>query len=154
RPTSPIVIQDAWVRLQFEQIDGPPLVLTPRLSETGSRRDCLISIVNGGVEIVGGVFTLPASEKQPVPKWFIQVVDGDLAMQRCRIQGPMGGSTRNKGLIQWVQSSGRAPTRLFEGAYTGYAAFEACYLAGSGTLVEADIRRRALFFHNCVLASR
>jgi hypothetical protein len=151
--SSSIVIDGAWVRLTFEQTEGrPPLVLTPRVGE--SKHDGFVSVVNGGIEIVGGVFAPPASERQVLPKWYIQVIDGDLAMSRCRIQGPMGAITRNKGLIQWVRKSGRAPTRLFEGNYEGYAAFSDCFLIGSGTLLEADIHRRALFFRNTIAVSR
>jgi hypothetical protein len=152
RQSSPIVLENVWVRLLFEQTAGPPLVLSPRSTE--SRHDALISVSGGGIEIVGAVFAPPASQNQPLPKWFIQVVDGDLAMWRCRLQGPLTGTTRNKGLIQWQRSSGRVPERMFDGNYEGYAAFVDCYLAGSGTLLDADMRRRALFLRNTVAVSR
>src|SRR5262249_32017262 len=87
-------------------------------------------------------------------KWFIQVVDGDLAMWRCRVQGPLTGSTRNEGLVQWVRKTGNPPLRTFVGTYDGYAAFQDCYLIGSGTLVEAGMRERALIFRNSVVVSR
>jgi hypothetical protein len=64
------------VRLLFEQGPGQPLIMTPRV--TDPKAESFISVVNGGLEIVGGVFSIPASERQPLPKWFIQVVDGDL----------------------------------------------------------------------------
>lgn len=152
RVSSPIIIEDAWVRLTFAQAEGPPLVLSPRPAET--RRDGFISVVNGGLEIVGGVFSIPASERQALPKWFIQVVDGDLAMHRCRVHGPMVGTTRNKGLIQWQRIRGRPPARLFDGTYEGYVALVDCYLIGSGTLLEADMHRRALFLRNSIAVSR
>ncbi|MGE5195406.1 MAG: serine/threonine-protein kinase, partial [Deltaproteobacteria bacterium] len=152
RQSSPIVVENAWVRLSFEQTSGPPLVLSPRPAET--KHDGFISVVNGGIEIVGAVFSVPASERQPLPRWFIQVVDGDLAMWRCRIHGPMIGTTRNKGLIQWQRSGGRAPARLFDGGYQGYAALVDCYLIGSGTTLEADMRHRALFLRNTIAVSR
>jgi serine/threonine-protein kinase len=152
RQTSPIVIENVWVRLIFEQTAGAPLVLSPRPAE--SKHDALISVSGGGIEIVGAVFAAPASQNQPLPKWFIHVVDGDLALWRCRVQGPLTGTTRNKGLIQWERNSGRVPERMFEGNYEGYAAFVDCYLAGSGTLLEADLRHRALFLRNTVAVSR
>jgi len=152
RVSSPIVIENAWVRLTFAQADGPPLVLSPRPAET--KHDGFISVVNGGIEIVGGVFSLPATERQALPRWFIQVVDGDLAMHRCRVHGPMVGTTRNKGLIQWQRVSGRPPARMFAGNFEGYAAIRDCYLIGSGTLFEADMHRRALFIRNSIAVSR
>src|SRR5205807_8949884 len=139
---SPIVIENAWVPLRFEQAEGAPLVLVPNSGE--SKYDGFISVVNGGIEIVGAALTTPASERQAVPKWFIQVIDGDLAMWHCRVQGALNGPPRNKGLIQILSRSGRPPQRLFQGTCDGYAWLDSCYLAGSGTMIEADTRRRAL----------
>lgn len=152
RSSSPIVIENSWVRLQFEQTEGAPLVLVPKSAE--SKYDGFITVVNGGIEIVGAAFTMPASERQAMPKWFIQIIDGDLAMWHCRVQGALNGAARNKGLIQVLSRSGRPPARLFEGRYDGYTWFDSCYLAGSGTMIEADTRRRTLVVKNCVVASR
>jgi serine/threonine protein kinase len=152
RQSSPIVIENAWVRLSFEQTSGPPLVLSPRAAE--SKHEAFITVVGGGLEIVNAALAAPTSERQPLPKWFIQVIDGDLAMWRCRIQGPMTGTTRNKGLIQWQRESGRPPARSFEGKYQGYLALVDCFLIGSGTTLEADLRHRALFLRNAIAVSR
>jgi serine/threonine-protein kinase len=152
RQSSPIVVENAWVRLTFEQAEGPPLVLTPKVVET--KHDAFISVENGGIAIEGGVFTVPAAERQTLPKWFIRVVDGDLGLWRCRVQGPMAGTTRNKGLIQWQRKSGRPPARMFDGGFDGYAALQDCFLIGSGTLFEADMHHRALIFRNNVAVSR
>lgn len=151
--TSPIVIEGAWVRLTFEPPAGTSLVLSPR-SSADSKQEGLINVTNGGLEIVGGAFTIPTSDRQVLPKWFIKVVDGDLAMSRCRVHGPMVGPTRNKGLINLQRSSGKAPPRMFDGGFDGYAAFSDCYLIGSGTLLEADMHRRAVFFRNSIAVSR
>jgi serine/threonine-protein kinase len=152
RVSSPIVIEDAWVRMTFAQADGPPLVLSPRPAE--SRSDGFISVVNGGIELAGCAFSIPASEKQALPKWFIHVVDGDLAMQRCRVQGPLVGTTRNKGLIQWKRESGRPPPRMFEADFEGYVAIVDSFLIGSGTFLDADMHHRAMFIRNSIVVSR
>jgi hypothetical protein len=152
RQSSPIVIENAWVRLRFKQTEGAPLVLVPKAGE--SKYEGFITVVNGGIEIEGAAFTMPASEKQAVPKWFIRIIDSDLAMWHCRLQGALNGAARNKGLIQILSRSGRPPARLFAGHYDGYAWLDSCFLAGSGTMIEADTRRRALVVKNCVVASR
>ena len=152
RQSSPIVVENAWVRFSFEQTEGPPLVLAPRAVET--KHDAFISVENGGIAIEGGVFTVPAGERQTLPKWFIRVVDGDLGLWRCRIQGPMAGTTRNKGLIRWQRKSGRPPERMFDGSFEGYAAVQDCFLIGSGTVFDADMHHRALIFRNNVAVSR
>lgn len=160
RLSSPIVIRDAWVRLRFEQLDGPPLVITPRVSDygrstgTSKRDDALITVSRGGVELVNATFTIPSLEKQPVPHWLIQVVDGDFVLRNCRMQGPLLGTTRNKGLIQWLSGSQQATNRPFEGNREAYAAVVDSYLIGGGTLIDAAPRRRALFLRNSVLVAR
>src|SRR5262249_28283126 len=137
RVSSPIVVKNAWIRLSFEQADGPPLVLSPRTAETGrsgeaGRNDAFISVTNGGVEIANAAFTATASERAPLPRWFIQVVDGDLALRNSRIQGPLTGTTRNKGLISWMRGDGRITGRPFSGPYDAYALIESSYLYGAG----------------------
>lgn len=159
RSSSPIVIQDTWIRIHFEQTEGYPLTISPRFVETGKipaashKDEAFITVVNGGVELVNGTFTIPSSERQILPVWFVHVTDGDLAVRQCRIQGPML-STRNKGLIHWGRTGKPAPTRPFSGDLEGYAAIQNCYLSGSGVLMEADLRRRALFIRNTIAVSR
>ncbi len=152
RQSSPIVIENAWVSLKFEQAEGAPLVLVPKAGD--GKYDGFISIVNGGMEIFEAAFTTPASQQQAVPKWMIQAIDSDLAMWRCRVQSSLTSAARNKGLIQVLSRNARPPSRVFEGSYDGYTWFEECFLAGSGTMVEADTRRRALVAKNCVIVSR
>jgi hypothetical protein len=160
RQSSPIVIQNAWVRLKFEQTEGAPLVLSPRGTESGRAPDgsasaeAFIVVNNGGLEITGGAFTMPAGERTQFPRWFIQAIDSDLALRHCRIQAPLSPNTRNKGLVQWLRTGGLPPARLFAGTLDGYALFENCCLFGSGTLIEADLPKRAMFFRNCLLVAR
>lgn len=159
RSSSPIVIQKTWIRLHFQQTEGPPLVLAPRLVESArtppanSSDDAFISVVQGGVEIVNAAFTIPVTEKTVPPAWFMEVIDGDMALRQCRIQGPMSNS-RNKGLIKWGRTGQPAPARPFAGELEGYAAITNCFLSGSGVLIEADLRRRALFMRNSIAVSR
>jgi hypothetical protein len=152
RQSSPIVIENVWVRMVFEQTEGPPLVITPRPAE--SKLDGFMTIRNGGVEMERAVFTIPATERASLPKWFMHVIDSDLGLYRCRLQGPLNSAGRNKGLIRWESQTGHAPARPFKASYSGYTVIQSSFLVGSGTLIDADIRRRAMIFHNSVLASR
>jgi hypothetical protein len=152
RQSSPIVVENVWIRIMFEQTEGAPLVIQPKAVE--SKSDGFLTVRNGGVEIDRGVLTLPVSERGAAPKWLIHVVDGDLGLFRCRLQGSLNGSARTKALIRWESKTGRAPIRPFEAEYDGYQVIQSSYLAGSGTLIDADIRGRAMIFHNSVLVSR
>ncbi|MBI3865749.1 MAG: hypothetical protein HY290_28070 [Planctomycetia bacterium] len=150
--SSPIVIENAWVRLQFESTDQNPLVLVPR--PAASKYDSFITVVNGGLEIVGGAFTQGTSTQRDLPSCFMRVIDGDMALWRCRVVESAAGATFEQGLFQWRSVHGRSPVRQFEGSYSGYAWFDSCCLSGSGTIIEADMRRRVLACKNCVVVSR
>ncbi len=155
---SPIVIADSWIRLRFEHAAaGPPIVIMPRVEgrQRGGKDDAFLTIRRGGLEIVQGVFTLPASEMQSLPQWMIRAEDADLALRECRIQGPLLGNTTNKGLIQWKRTPESAvPKRPFPGKYQGYAAFSNTLLCGSGVIFDGDLRRGCVVFRNSIAASR
>lgn len=159
RTSSPVVIRNVWVHLSFEQTESAPLVISPRQADSarsgdpGARHDALISVINGGLEITGAVFAPPTTDRS-LPRYFVEATDSDLALRNCRIQGPMTGTTRNKGLIRWSRDDGRPPTRPFAGTYAAYAALDNVYLFGAGTLIEADLRQRALFVRDSVLVAR
>lgn len=158
RTSGPIVIRDAWVRMKFEPAEGPPLVLSPRPLDPahqgkGGADDAFLSVINGGLEVTGGSFSIPASEKLPYPHWLIRAQDSDLALRSCSIQGPMVGKPRTKGGIQWIRA-GRTPARPFTGPLEAYCVIQDSFLTGLGHLIEADLRHRGLFVRNSVLASR
>lgn len=160
RASSPIVIRDTWIRVRFEQADGPPLVITPRLGEydrgTGSNRrdDAFISVSRGGVEFINATFSIPSAERTTLPNWLLQVTDGDFVLRNCRLLGPLAGTHRNKGLIHWVHGGGHLTARPFVGNHEAYALIIDSYLVGGGTLVDAEPRRRAMFWRNSIAASR
>ncbi|MBS0264180.1 MAG: protein kinase [Planctomycetes bacterium] len=153
--SSPIVLENVWVRMIFEQTDGAPLMIVPRAGD--SKRDGLITVKNGGLQIDRGVFSIPATERTDrgaQPKWLFHIIDSDLGLMRCRLQGPLVGTNRNKGLIRWESETGLPPARPFKAPYHGYTIIQSSFLIGSGTLIDADMRRRALIFHNSVLVAR
>ncbi|MBI3862178.1 MAG: hypothetical protein HY290_09815 [Planctomycetia bacterium] len=152
RQSSPILIENAWIRMVFEPTDGPPLVIAPKSAE--SKLDGFITVRNGGLEIDRGAFAVSATERTTLPKWLIHVVDGDLGLLHCRLHGPLNGSGRNKGLIRWQSQTGAAPARPFDAPYSGYNVIQSSFLIGAGTLIDADMRHRAMIFHNSVFVSR
>ncbi|HTI50764.1 MAG TPA: hypothetical protein VL475_07430, partial [Planctomycetaceae bacterium] len=152
RQSSPIVVENVWIRLKFEQTEGPPLVLSPKSLES-ARQDAFITVRHGGLEITGGAFNASATDKSGV-RSFLQAVDSDLALRNCRVQGPAISGTHGRGLIQWTRAGNHPQERLFAGEFEGYAAVDNCFLVGSGTLLEADLSRRALFIRNSVLIAR
>lgn len=162
RLSSPLTVQGKSLRLHFRQTRGDPLVIVPRAGisrspATGAPTfdDAFISVRNGSLEIVDGMIGVSAYEQlgiNSLPRWMIQVVNGNLSLQHCRLLGPAAGTTRNKGLVQWLQTpAGRSADRA-DKTYAEQACLVDTFLAGNGTLIDGDVRQRALFVHNCVAA--
>jgi serine/threonine-protein kinase len=152
RQSSPIVVENVWIRLTFEQTEGPPLVLSPK-SAGSTRQEAFITVRNGGLEVAGGAFNVSMAEKSGA-RSFLRAIDSDLAMRNCRVLGPASSGSRGQSLFEWQRAEGQPPERMFAGAFEGYAAFESCFVIGSGTILKADMSRRALFVRNSVLISR
>jgi hypothetical protein len=66
----------------------------------------------------------------------------------------MIGTTRMKGVLQWLRPEPMRAERPFPVNREGYLTVVDSFLSGSGTLIEADLRQRALYLRNSVLAAR
>ena len=154
RTSSPITIANAWIRIRFDQSQGP-FTLAPRSASTpkDGHDDAFLTVINGGVELVG-VNLVSGTESRVLPRWMIQINNGDLSLKNCRIQGPMIGTTRMKGVVQWLRPEPMRAERPFRVSREGYLAVVDSFLSGSGLLIEADLRKRALYLRNSVLAAR
>lgn len=151
KPSSPIVIRDISVRIRFEQSDSAPLVLSPVLPAARAG-DPFITVQNGGLTLEKVAISPQRAES--APGCFIQVIDGDLALRSCRLQGPMVDVPRHRGLIEWVRRKGPGPRHAGDQVAGEYLACDGCYLVDSGTLIKADISQRALLIRDSVLVSR
>lgn len=157
RKSSPIVVEGKSLRFIFENTGRTPLVLVPRTGYGGHHvDDAFISVKNGSLEILDGaigVDTTDLNYKTNLPHWMIQVVDGNLSLQYFRIQGPVISKTRNKGLIRWVRTETARFRQRDESAFENYALLSDTFLSGAGTLISADIRKRALILDNVVASA-
>ena len=154
---TPFVIDGVYLRIRFQQTDGPQLVLIPRAPEFTPKGsdDAFISVRNGSLELINAVFDAPADEKKVIPKWFVQGLNSDLVLRNCRISGPMAG-TRNLGTVQWLRTGYGSPTRPPEHPKDteGLLVVQDSWLSGGGTVIQADLPRRAAFVRNSMLVAR
>jgi serine/threonine-protein kinase len=152
RQSSPIVVENVWIRLAFEPMEGPPLVVSPK-SVAAASGEAFITVRHGGLEITGGAFQASMTDRSGA-RSFLRAIDSDLALRNCRVQGPVSSAARGHALIEWQRREGPPPERMFAGEFKGYAVLESCFLIGSGTILEADMSDKALFVRNSVLVSR
>jgi hypothetical protein len=124
-------------------------------SASEGRAGALITVVNGGLELENAVINIAAADKSAVPRTAISVTNGDLVLYRCRVQGPFDPGGRTESLLRWSRDDQAAspPRRPFEAPRDGYLVLYESFLLGSGRLIDADLRRRALFIHHSVAVS-
>ena len=154
------MVEGECLQLHFLQDSDDAVVLiprsgTPRLKTAGGQMldDALITVINGSLEITDARIGISSYEQfgtVTLPRWFVQVVNGNLSLRHCRIKGPSGASSRNRGLVRWTQLPVERKAEPTEGAYDQQALIVDSFLSCDQTLVNADARRRAFFMHNCV----
>ncbi|MAG94448.1 MAG: hypothetical protein CMJ48_11960, partial [Planctomycetaceae bacterium] len=154
RKSSPIHVRGKRLRLRFETTGDTPLVLMPRDLATRSLKSAddyraFIEVVEGGIEIVGGMFRIGSSASKADPQWFLSVEDGDFSIRQTYITGPMLQSNRYQGLIDW-RGTREAPAGR---EYAAYGEIVGSSLLTKGTLLRSPLQGRALHVHNSLLVS-
>ena len=157
--TSPITIRQAWIRLQFVQMPGKPLVLVPKeRKQAGGETDALITVTQGGLDLQGACLALaPPGSRGALPRWLISAFDSDLVVRHCRLQGSLNDpGNQPRGLIQFRRLENSAPPRgrPFQAEPLAYLWIDDSQLLGNGRLVDADVAQRVIHLHRTVALSR
>jgi len=157
--TSPITIRQAWIRLQFVQMPGKPLVLVPKeRKQAGGETDALITVTQGGLDLQGACLALaPPGSRGAVPRWLISAFDSDLVVRHCRLQGSLNDpGNQPRGLIQFrrLENSTAPRGRPFQAEPLAYLWIDDSQLLGNGRLVDADIAQRVIHLHRTAALSR
>ena len=152
-PTTPIVVKNKSLRIEFQSAGGNPLILTPIPGSKPSDNEAMFVVEGGSLELVGGTFRFPNGAKQAVPQAFLSVYDSDFSLKGCQVTGPTSEpSNQFLGLIRWKRSSPEskhvdAPFERNSGLIV-----DSQFLT-SGKLLEADLRNRTLVLRNSLFAS-
>lgn len=153
RYSSPIVVKNRRWRLQFRQIDGQPLIITPKpVVRSGNEKGAFITLQGGQLEIEMGTFSLESRDPNTMAPWFLVVEGGSFAMSGCRVFVAPSAS-KSKGIIRWAAGPG-GETPLPNSEFVGIGQLTNTSLVGNGVLISAELNRRALLLRNCALAGR
>ncbi len=152
-PTTPIVVKNKSLRIEFQSNGGNPLVLTPIPGSKPSDREAMFVVEGGSLELVGGSFRFPNGAKQAVPQVFLSVYDGDFSLKGCQVIGPTNEpSNQFSGLIRWKRSSPESKHADAPFERNSGLIVDSQFLT-SNKLLEADLRNRTLVLRNSLFAS-
>ena len=150
--SSPITVNRHRLRIQFQQTDGPTLVISPRGgSRSGGDNTAFITIKGGQLELQHGSFTFDMKDALSVTPWFLSAEKGSFALRNCRIVVP-SAANRNRGILLWtVDASDKFAS---DGEFSDYGLVTDSLLIGNNTLISADMSRRALVLSNSAFVGR
>ena len=155
RYCSAIAVEKHRWRVQFRQTSGPPLVIIPRGPARGIGDSAAFITIRGGqFDIEQGSFNMDAKDAQSITPWFIFAEGGGFALQHCRVVVPPVAANRNRGIIRWSAAAGSPMAGANEGEIANYGQISDSLLVGNGTLISADMSRRALVLINSALVGR
>ena len=137
----PIRVKGRSFRLEFEESEGPPLVVEPRSIDYRRGGEAFISVADAEVEILNGRFRLMGTTRRDIPEALLHVENGGFSLEHCYVIGPMTESPGFETLVRWSGAS--------EGADSAIAN---SFFATDGAVVELN-GPGSLVVRNSVLAS-
>ncbi len=151
RKCSPISIINKQVKIEFKPTKGKfPLTLQPipRKSDRSGQSKPWITVQDGTLEIVGGIFRLrPPGKKFPMPSQWLSSSNSTVRIEKCHITAPFEKQEQLSCLLKISQP------KLTKRKGNGLS-IEHSYLQYGGDLIEIDLLANALQVHNSLLVSQ
>lgn len=152
RTSSPIVIDGKRWQFVFQQLDGPPLIITPRPgSLRGSQEVSFISLKSGSVHLEHLTFQCVPTDISTIPGWFLNAEGGRFVLKNCRVQVPPSGGAKVRGLVRWTGAS--TPPAAGD-QFSATSLIQDSLLVSHGSVLSLDLDSRALIVQNSVLFGR
>lgn len=154
RYSSPITVDRHKWRIQFQQTEGPTLVVSPRgTPRSAGDNGAFITIRGGQLDLERGTFSPDAKDNLSIPPWFLSAEGGGFTLQSCRIAIPSTAGTRNKGIIRWTAAS--PPDQSASNTdFQNFGIVTDSLLIGNQTLISADLDQSALVLNNSAFVGR
>ena len=154
RYSSPITVDRHKWRIQFQQTEGPTLVVSPRgIPRSAGDNSAFITIRGGQLDLERGTFSPDVKDNLSIPLWFLSAERGGFTLQNCRIAIPATAGARNKGIIRWAATS-PADQPAGNTDFQNYGIVTDSLLIGNQTLISADLDQSALVLTNSAFVGR
>ncbi len=154
RLSSPITVERHKWRIQFQQAEGPALVISPRAgARSGGDNGAFITVRGGQLDLQHGSFSFDPKDPQSLTPWYLFVDGGGFTLHNCRIVIPAAAASRNRGIIRWTGAS-VSEKDAGDTEFSDYGVLTDSLLVGNNTLISADMNRRAIVLVNSALIGR
>lgn len=154
RSSSPITVERRKWRIQFRQSEGPTLLIAPRAGpRSGGDNGAFITVRGGQLDLEQASFNYDLKDQAAITPWFLYVEGGGFSLSNCRIVIPSAAASRNRGLIRWAEPA-TAEKIPADSEFASFGQIKDSLLVGNGTLLSADLARRAIILNNSAFIAR
>lgn len=154
RYSSPITVDRRKWRIQFRQTEGPTLLIAPRAGpRSGGENGAFITIRGGQLDIEQASFNYDLKDQAAVTPWFLYAEGGGFTLSNCRIVIPSAAGNRNRGVIRWADPAAAEKVPP-DSEFSNFGQITDSLLVGNGTLLSADLARRAIVLTNSAFIGR
>ncbi|QDU11408.1 serine/threonine protein kinase [Gimesia aquarii] len=151
--TSPIILENKQVRLQFQQkAGGSPLIVQLKLSPSATpkrsrdKKSTAISSFftsrNSTLEMVGGNFQIAAERRGVIPKHFLICQNSRVALDQCVLKAMLFNEKRFQSVVYVEPAAAKQTSQVM---------IDRSFLTASGTIVESRALRLSLEIQNGLL---
>ena len=150
---SPVEVKGKSLRIEFKNTGEAPLVFSPRRVAKMKDDEAMFVVEGGSLELVGGHFRFPNTSSQPLPQFFLSVLDGDFSLRGCTVIGQtLEGSSKYVGLIRWKRTEAESKNLTLPSERNSGLIVDSALIT-TGRLLDADMRHRTLLLRNSLFAS-
>jgi len=152
--TSPILIENKQIRLEFQQKEGElPIVELKLFSPSAQKRprdqktagiSSFITLKNSTLEIIGGKFRISAERKGVVPQHFLVCQNSRVALDQCALDAMLINDRRFESVVSVEPSTTGKPDQIL---------LDRSFLSASGTIIESRTPRLGVAVQNSLLLS-
>tara|TARA_R110002095_G_scaffold105799_2_gene92586 strand:- start:3365 stop:7699 length:4335 start_codon:yes stop_codon:yes gene_type:complete len=152
--TSPILIENKQIRLQFQPKEGEhPIVELKLFSPSAQKRprdqktagiSSFITLKNSTLEIVGGRFRISSERKGVVPQHFLVCQNSRLALDECALDAMLINDRRFQSVVSVVPSTNGKPDQIV---------MDHTFLCSSGTIIESHTPQLGVAVQDSLLLS-
>ncbi|QDT97749.1 serine/threonine protein kinase [Gimesia aquarii] len=151
--TSPIILENKQVRLQFQQkAGGSPLVVQLKLSPSATPKrsrdkkstaiSSFITSRNSTLEMVGGNFQIAAERRGVIPKHFLICQNSRVALDQCVLKAMLFNEKRFQSVVYVEPAATKQTSQVM---------IDRSFLTASGTIIESRALRLSLEIQNSLL---
>tara|TARA_R110002111_G_scaffold262869_1_gene342148 strand:- start:61598 stop:65935 length:4338 start_codon:yes stop_codon:yes gene_type:complete len=152
--TSPILIENKQIRLQFQPKKGEHPIVELKLFSPSAQKlsrdqktagiSSFITLKNSTLEIIGGKFRISSERKGVVPQHFLVCQNSRVALDQCALDAMLINDRRFQSVVSVAPSTNGKPDQIL---------MNHTFLSSSGTIIESHTPQLGVAVQNSLLLS-